>query len=171
MFAGVSMDVAGMTVQAKKVDEDTDAYGISGDLSGVSYRLEQKSDTAANGDVTFGQISGSTNGIDLSYAWIDADKAGKISEDDSAIFAVEANQSTATGNKQITAKTSIAGNTVTVKSGSVEAGITGGDLDYFQVAAVRSLASGATASVTYTDKSATTTTDTETLEIDLSVKF
>jgi hypothetical protein len=171
MFAGVSKTVAGVKVQAKKVDEDTNAYGISGDLSGVSYRFEQKSDTAANGDVTFGQISGSANGVDLTYAWLDADKANKIGEGDSAIFAVEANTATATGNAQISAKTSIAGNTVTVKSGSVEKGMTGGDLDYFQIAAVRSLASGATAAITYTDKDASTTTDTETLEIDLSVKF
>ena len=176
MFAGVSMNVAGVTLQAKKLDEESEAYGISGDLSGVSYRFEQKSDTAANGDVTFGQISGASNGVDLSYAWIDADKAAKVTEDDSSIFAVEMATSgvantTATGNKQITAKTSIAGNTVTLKSGSVENGITGGDLDYFQVGAVRSLASGATAAITYTDKSATTVTDTETLEIDLSVKF
>jgi len=171
MFAGVSMTVAGVKVQAKKVDEDTNAFGISGDLSGVSYRFEQKSDTAANGDVTFGQISGSANGVDLTYAWLDADKANKIGEGDSAIFAVEANTATATGNAQISAKTSIAGNTVTVKSGSVEKGMTGGDLDYFQIAAVRSLASGATAAITYTDKDASTTTDTETLEIDLSVKF
>jgi hypothetical protein len=172
MFAGVSMTVAGVKVQAKKVDEDTNAYGIAGDLSGVSYRFEQKSDTAANGDVTFGQISGSTNGVDLTYAWLDADKANKIGESDSSIFAVEANTATATGNAQISAKTSIAGNTVTIKSGSVEKGLSSTvDLDYFQIAAVRSLASGATAAITYTDKDASTTTDTETLEIDLSVKF
>ena len=172
MFAGASMTIAGVKVQAKKVDEDTDAFGISGSAGGVSYRLEQKSDTAANGDVTFGQISGSTNGIDLSYAWIDADKANMIAEDDSSIFAVEANIATATGVTQVSAKTTIAGNTVTVKSGSVEKGISAtADLDFFQVSAVRSLASGATATVTYTDKEATATTDTETLEIDLSVKF
>jgi hypothetical protein len=171
MFAGASMTIAGVKVQAKKVSETVDAFGVSGTAGGVSYRLEQKSDTAANGDVTFGQISGSTQGFDLSYAWIDADKAGKIAEDDSSIFAVEGNITTATGVTQISAKTTIAGNTVTVKSGSVEKGMTGGDLDFFQVGIVRSLASGATATVTYTDKDASTTTDTETLEIDLSVKF
>jgi hypothetical protein len=172
MFAGASMTIAGVKVQVKKVDENVDAFGISGSAGGVSYRLEQKSNTVALGDVTFGQISGSTNGIDLSYAWIDADKADQIKEDDSSIFAVEANIATATGVSQITASTTLAGNKVTVKSGSVEKGISAtADLDFFQVSAVRSLASGATATVTYTDKEATTTTDTETLEVDLSVKF
>jgi len=178
MFAGVSMDVAGMTVQAKKVDEDTDAFGIAGSFGGVDVRLEQKADTAANGDVTFGQVSTSTNGIDLSYAWIDADKAGKVTEDDSAIFAVEMATAggtaitTATGNAQLTAKTSVAGNAVTFKTGSVEKGIDAStDLDYTQISASRALASGATATVTYTDKDASASTSTETLEIDLSVKF
>ena len=176
MFAGVKMDVAGMTVQAKKVDEDTDAYGIAGSVSGVDFRLEQKADTAANGDVTFGQISTSTNGFDLSYAWIDADKANKIDENDSAIFAVENGHSdvasTDTGNKQFTAKTSVAGNAVTFKTGSVEKGISAtADLDYTQISASRALASGATATVTYTDMDQTASTSKETLEIDLSVKF
>jgi len=175
MFAGVSMDVAGMTVQAKKVDEDTDAFGIAGSVSGVDFRLEQKSDTAANGDTVFGNIGTSMNGFDVSYAWIDSDKANQISEDDSAIFAVEngiISATTDTGNKQFTAKTSLAGNSVTFKTGAVENGLdASNDLDYMQVSASRALASGATATVTYTDKDATTTTDTETLEIDLSVKF
>jgi len=163
MFAGVSMDVAGMTVQAKKVDEDTDAFGIAGSFGGVDVRLEQKADTAANGDVTFGQISTSTNGFDLSYAWIDADKANKIDENDSAIFAVENGHSdvasTDTGNKQFSAKTSVAGNAVTLKTGAVENGINATtDLDYTQISASRALASGATATVTYTDMDQTTST-------------
>jgi len=173
MFAGISMSVAGMKVQAKKIDEDTNAFGISGDMNGVGYRLEQKSDTAANGDVTFAQISGASNGIALTYAVVDADVAGKISEDDSGIFAVSASGgSTVKGIKQFSATTSLAGNSITVKSGSVEGGIDAtNDIDYVQIKGVRKLASGATAAVTYTDKSATATTDTTTLEVDLSVKF
>ena len=173
MFAGVSMTVAGVKVQAKKVDEDTNAFGISGDLSGVSYRYEQKSDTAANGDVTFAQVSGKVNGIALTYAMVDADKVDKINESDSGIFAVSANGgSTTSGITQISASGSLAGNAITVKSGTVEGGLAANsDLDFVQIKAVRSLASGATAAITYTDKDASTTTDTETLEIDLSVKF
>jgi len=182
MFAGVVADVAGMTVEIKKVSETVDAYGIKGSVGPVAIRLEQKSDTAANGDVTFGQVSTSTNGIDLSYAWIDADKADKVTEGDSAIFAVEMSTvdtgaagsgiDTATGVAQISASTSVAGNKVTVKSGSVENGIAAGtDLDFMQVSATRALASGATATVTYTDKDKTSSTSTETFEAELSVKF
>ena len=175
MFVGASMDVAGWKVQAKHNSATVDSFGISGEVSGVGIRLEQKNDTAANGDTTFGNVTYSTNGIDLAYAWLDSDKANQIDEDDSAIFAVEngiVTATTDTGNAQITAKTSVAGNTVTVKSGSVENGIaTGTDLDYTQIAVSRPLASGATFAATYTDKDDSATTDTQILELDLSVKF
>jgi len=178
MFVGGSMDVAGWTVQAKHNSATVDSFGISGSVAGLGVRLETKNDTATNGDVTFGNLSYSTNGIDLGYAWIDADKAGKVTEDDSSIFAVEMATeggvaiTTATGVSQITAKTSIAGNSVTVKSGSVEKGVSAtADLDFMQIGVSRPLASGATFAATYTDKDVTATTDTQILELDLSVSF
>jgi hypothetical protein len=175
MFVGASMDVAGWKLQAKHNNASVDSFGVSGSVSGVGIRLEQKNDTAANGDTTFGNLTYSTNGIDLAYAWLDSDKANQIDEDDSSIFAVEngiVSATTDTGNAQISAKTSVAGNSVTVKSGSVENGIaTGTDLDYMQIAVSRPLASGATFAATYTDKDVTATTDTQILELDLSVKF
>ena len=175
MFVGGSVDVAGWNVQAKHVSSTVDAFGISGSVAGLGVRLETKNDTAANGDTTFGNLTYSTNGIDLAYAWLDSDKANKIDEDDSSIFAVEngiVTATTDTGNAQISAKTSIAGNSVTVKSGSVENGIaTGTDLDYMQIAVSRPLASGATFAATYTDKDVTSSTDTQILELDLSVSF
>ena len=172
MFVGAAVDVAGWKIQAKRVSSTVDALGVSGSVAGVGIRLEQKLDTAANGDVTFGNITYSTAGVDLGYAWIDADKANKIGESDSSIFAVEANIATATGVTQMSAKTSIAGNTLTVKSGSVEKGVSAtADLDFMQVAVSRSLASGATIAATYTDKDVTASTDTQILELDLSVSF
>ena len=177
MFAGVKMDVAGMTVQAKKVSDTEDAFGVSGDLSGVSFRLEQKQGTGSNTDVTFGNVTTDVNGISLGYAWIDADADNLISEDDSAIFAVEngvAGSDTNLGNSnsQITVKTSMAGNTVTVKSGTIGYAASGtNDQDYTQVAISRALASGATGSITYTDKETGNAADKQTFEAELSVKF
>jgi hypothetical protein len=178
MFVGASMDVAGWKVQAKHNSATVDSYGISGAVSGLGVRLEQKNSSTANNDVTFGNLTYSTNGIDLAYAWIDADTTGLVTEDDSSIFAVEMATTggvaltNATGVDQISAKTSIAGNTVTVKSGSVEKGISAtADLDFMQIAVSRPLASGATFAATYTDKDDSATTDTQILELDLSVKF
>ena len=177
MFAGVKMDVAGMTVQAKKVSDTEDAFGVSGDLSGVSFRLEQKQGTGSNTDVTFGNVTTDVNGISLGYAWIDADADNLISEDDSAIFAVEngvagSNTNNGNSNSQITVKTSMAGNTVTVKSGTIGYAASGtNDQDYTQVAISRALASGATGSITYTDKETGNAADKQTFEAELSVKF
>ena len=177
-FYGASVDVAGWKVQAKHNSAIVDSFGISGDLSGLGVRLEQKSSDTANSDVTFGNMTYSTNGINLGYAFIDADQAGLVTEGDSSIFAVEMATAAsvalthATGVTQVSANTSIAGNSVTVKSGSVEKGINATtDLDFMQIAASRPLASGSTLAVTYTDKDASATTDTKTLELDLSVKF
>ena len=175
MFAGVSMDVAGMTVQAKKNSSTVNSFAIAGEMSGVALRLEQKQNDAANSDVTFGNVTTDVNGISLGYAWIDADGANLVTENDSAIFAVEMGlitSSTEDGQSQITAATSVAGNKVTVKSGTIDNGIAAGtDLDYMQVSASRALASGATATVTYTDKDTGTATDSQTFEAELSVKF
>jgi len=170
MFAGVKMDVAGVTVQAKKVSDTEDAFGVSGDMSGVGFRLEQKQGTGSNTDVVFGNVTTDVNGISLGYAWIDADADNLIGESDSAIFAVE-NNSVGDSNSQFTASTSVQGNKVTLKAGTVGFKAATLDRDYTQVAVSRSLASGATASVTYTDKELTDTTDSQTFEAELSVKF
>ena len=172
MYAGVVMNVGGATVELKKLDEDTDGFGIRGSMAGVDYRFEQKSDTAAKGDTTFGELKTTVNGVTLGYAFVDADKVDQIKEDDSAIFAVEGNIATADGVDQIMASTNFDGNTVTFKNGSVNKGIDAStDLDFTQVSVSRALASGANAVVTYTTKDATASTDTDTLEVELNVSF
>jgi len=171
MFAGVKMDVAGVTVQAKKVSDTVDAFGVSGDMSGVGFRLEQKQGTGSNTDVVFGNVTTDVNGISLGYAWIDADANGLIGEDDSAIFAVE-NASSGDSNSQFTASTSVQGNKVTLKAGTIgfkDAATL--DRDYTQVTVSRPLASGATATATYTDKDTANATDSQTFEAELAVKF
>ena len=170
MFAGVKMDVAGVTVQAKKVSDTVDAFGVSGDMSGVGFRLEQKQGTGSNTDVVFGNVTTDVNGISLGYAWIDADADTLIGEDDSSIFAVE-NNSLGDSNSQFTASTSVQGNKVTLKAGTIGFKAATLDRDYTQVTVSRPLASGATATVTYTDKDTADATDSQTFEAELAVKF
>ena len=170
MFAGVKMDVAGVTVQAKKVSDTVDAFGVSGDMSGVGFRLEQKQGTGSNTDVVFGNVTTDVNGISLGYAWIDADADTLIGEDDSSIFAVE-NAGSGDSNSQFTASTSVQGNKVTLKAGTVGFKAATLDRDYTQVTVSRPLASGATATVTYTDKDTADAEDSQTFEAELSVKF
>ena len=170
MFAGVKMDVAGVTVQAKKVSDTVDAFGVSGDMSGVGFRLEQKQGTGSNTDVVFGNVTTDVNGISLGYAWIDADADALIDETDSAIFAVE-NAGSGDSNSQFTASTSVQGNKVTLKAGTIGFKAATLDRDYTQVTVSRPLASGATATVTYTDKDTADATDSQTFEAELAVKF
>jgi hypothetical protein len=178
MYYGVVFDLAGNKVELKHVGETSNesvkAYGINGSMAGVNYRLEQYQDIAANGDTTFGNITTEINGITLGYAFTDADKAGQMTQDDSSIYAVEGTSSmtNAMGNDQVTVSTNLDGNKITIKSGSIDKGIDAStDLDYMQIGVSRALASGATASVTFTDKDKTSSSTTETLEVELSVAF
>jgi len=176
MYAGVVFNAAGNKIELKKVSDTRDGVAISGAIAGVNYRLEQIDDDTDNKTV-FGNITTETNGISLGYAWIDADNVNTLSQDDSDIFAVEAGgtgyKTTSDGQKQITVSTSVDGNKVTVKSGTIDKGVSNStDADYFQVGVSRKLASGATAAVIYTDKDTTTAgTSTESLEVELSVAF
>jgi hypothetical protein len=179
----VSMPVAGYTLNLKESANSYTAYGISGDVSGLGFRLEQQASDTADADVTFGNLTYSSNGIDLGYAWISADDTSDtVKEDDSSIFAVEmaasnSQKTNAVGVKQISAKTSLAGNTVTFKAGTLEHKGTVQDSDFTQIDVKRSLASGATLAATYTVADTenvaqgTAMTDSATLELDISVKF
>ena len=175
MFAGVVFNVAGNTVEFKKNDSDTDSVGVKGSFGGINYRLEQKQDNPTNGDTTFGEVGTSVNGISLSYAWIDSDKAGQITETDSSIFAKEAGNlsgDTDDGTSQVTVKTSIDGNSVTVKAGTIDNAFGANqDQDWTQLIVSRPLASGATATITYTDADTSATADATTFEAELAVSF
>jgi hypothetical protein len=184
MYAGVVADVSGWTLQAKKLNANDYGYGISGEIEGFGIRFENKNKKAANSDVNFGQITKTVGDFDLAVAYIDADASGLVTESDSSIFAVEMSTATAgtadTGVDsvaQISAKTSIAGNTVTVKAGTVGASAGYKDADFTQISASRSLAAGSTLALTYTDKDDRTVltsaadADKQVFEIDLSVKF
>jgi hypothetical protein len=171
MFVGVKAKVAGYTLQAKKVNATTTAYGISGDVAGFGVRLEAKDIDGADNDTTFGHITKSFEGVDLAYAWISSDADSLIAEDDSAIFAVE-NAGSGDSNSQFSASTTVDGNKVTVKAGTVGFKAAGtNDRDYMQVSASRSLASGATLALTYTDKDTANATDEQKFEADISIKF
>ena len=184
MYAGVVADVSGWTLQAKKLNANDYAYGISGEIEGFGIRFENKNAKAANSDVNFGQITKTVGDFDLAVAYIDADASGLVTESDSSIFAVEMSTATAgtadTGVDsvhQFSAKTSIDGNAVTVKAGKVGASAGYKDADFIQVGASRPLAAGSTLALTYTDKDdrsvATSAADAnkQVFEIDLSVKF
>jgi hypothetical protein len=171
MFAGARTTVAGQTVEIKKNSEVLDSFGIKGSAGGVNYRYETQ-DHDTYGDAYYAEVSTTVSGVTLQYATLDADSASMLTETDSAVFALESgNYSNSDGQDQIAVSTTVDGNKITVKSGTVDKGIsTTVDKDYTQLSVSRALASGATAVVTYTDQDMSTG-DKQNLEIELNVKF
>jgi len=175
MYAGAQFTIGGQNVHVKHVSDTEDHFGISGELSGLKYRVETKSVDTANSDVTFAEVGTTIGGMGVSYAMIDADAGNLVDENDSTIFAREMGLLTGTtddGQQQVTVSTSVDGNSVTFKAGTIDNAFGAGlDQDYTQINVARPLASGATATITYTDYDSSSTVQTETFEIDLSVSF
>jgi hypothetical protein len=181
MYAGIVMNVAGNTVEVKKVSNTQDAFGIKGSLQGINYRYEALDDSSSTpGDADFFEVSTTVNGITLGYAAIDTDVNSLVTEDDSSLFAVSFSKSgvvatDATEQQQVSVSTVVDGTTVTLKSGEIEKGLSSSqNMDYMQVKASRKLASGATAVVTYTDRdelNGSVIGSNENLEIELNVAF
>jgi len=176
MFAGASTTVAGQTIHIKKASDTRDNFGIKGNVGGVSYRYENidqsGTSTYTAGEADYFEVSTTINGITVQYANLDADNASLLEETDSAVFALEsAAYSLSDGQDQVAVSTTVDGTKVTVKSGTVDKGISATkDKDYTQLGLSRKLASGATAVITYTDQDMSTGTK-DNLEIELNVAF
>jgi len=184
MFAGASTTVAGQTIHVKKNSDSRDSFGIKGSLGGVSYRYEAIDDdgtgSATAGEADYVELNASMNGINVQYAALNADNATLLEETDSAVFALEAaaarhasstTTKVAKDQSQIAISTTVDGNKVTLKSGTIEKALSSTkDQDYTQVSVSRALSSGATAVITYTDQDMLTGTK-DNLELELNVKF
>jgi len=172
MFAGASTTVAGQTIHVKKNKESRDSFGIKGSAGGVNYRYETQDDDTT-GDAKYTELSTTVSGLTVQWAQLKADSADGLTEKDSAVFALEAaNYSGAKEQSQVAVSTTVDGNKVTVKSGTVDKALSSNakDLDYTQLSVSRALSSGATAVITYTN-SDEATGDKTNLEMELNVKF
>jgi hypothetical protein len=179
-----SMPVAGVNLSIKDQSDSYTIVGISGEQSGINFRIENKDSDSANSDVLFYDIGTKIGDLNISYAAIDADShntadsgsGNLIGEDDSTVFAQDAHDTGLKGINQVTIGTSMDGTAVKLRAGTRQGGTSYQDSDFMEVSASRPLASGATMTVTYSDwenVAATSATkyDNQTLEIDLSVKF
>jgi len=177
-----SADVAGITLQVKEQTDSYTAMGAKGSISGVDFRIEQKDSDTASSDVLFYEVGTKLGALNVSYAAIDADAAGLVTEDDSSIFAREMAASNTgldyvDGVNQITVSTVMDGTTLTAKLGELTGTAGYQDAAFSQLGAKRKLASGATINVTYDDYEAPSKatgavmTDTQVLEVDLSIAF
>jgi len=179
-----SMPIGGVNFSVKEQSDTYTIMGLSGAFSGVDFRVEQKdNDSSATGDVLFYNVGTKLGDIDVSYAVIDADKAGAVTEGDSAIFAQEmATDSDSTGKtgvdgvSQITVGTTVDGTALKLRVGELRGAATYKDAGFSRIEASRTLASGAKLVVSYDDYEDTGVTtgamsDTQLLEVDLSIAF
>jgi len=181
-----SIPVAGMTLGIKDQSDSYTIVGLSGEMNGVNFRIENKDSDTANNDVLFYQVGTKLGDLTVSFEGIDADTSELVEEDDSSIFAQEMGSTTASddtgkdnvdGVSQITVATSIDGTAVKFRAGSLQGTAGKQDADFFRIEASRPLASGATLTVSYDDyenagvATSATKYDNQLLEIDLAVKF
>jgi len=172
-------DVAGVAVSYKMDDNDADEYKLSTTMNGVTVAYHNVDDGAtANTGKSSIMVTGSYNGVDLTYAQADTDTGAKITGDsffgDMAAVERGATDGMANGDdvSGFGVKTSIAGNTVQAKYITIDATAAANDSDIVKLIATRTLASGVTVEATYTDEDSTTAAnDKEVLDIELAVKF
>ena len=165
--------VSGVDVSYKaKATQDEVTLGTT--VAGVSIAYANIDSDTANADKSSVSLGYSVNGFDLSYVNADADSAATISGDSYFGDVTTFKTAMAAGDdiSGFGVKTSLAGNTVQLKSFTMEDASASADVDFIKVIATRALAGGTTLEVTYTDEDSTTAAnDRETLDLELAVKF
>jgi len=191
---GIDTTIGGVKLQYESQPEstsrDNESVTISGSINGIALSHEMwngKDESSVIGKVgpvsveyrtisndTAGQdkdslvVSADVQGIELTYAEIDAGTGGTTTDAFFGEFGTASDVMDADG---YGIKTSLAGNTVNLKSYEVK-NTSSATTDYTKVIVTRPLASGATFEFTYTDKdTGTTSTSSETMDFELAVKF
>ncbi len=189
-MSGVALSVEGDTEEAStsvkvagsvggvdvsyKAKATQDEVTVAGSIAGVSIAYANIDADAADSDKSSIKVDYSTNGFDLSYVTADADGSAIISGDSYFGDVTKFKTVMAAGDdiSGFGVKTSVAGNTVQLKSFTMEDASASADVDFIKVVATRALANGTTFEVTYTDEDSTTAAnDRETLDLELAVKF
>ena len=154
----LSGEVAGVALSHEIFDGKTDS-SVSGSFGGVNVAYRSVDSDTANSDKTSLEVSTEFNGVELTYADVNVGTANQGTSD--AFFGEFSTADSMRDADGFGIKTSMAGNTVNLKSYTV------GTQDYNKLVVTRPLASGATLEATYTDKDAVSTA----LDLELRVKF
>ena len=174
----VAGTVAGVNVSAKKKNGAKE-YTLGGSFAGVDVAYHTFDDDRANYDKSSILIGTNVGDVRVEYAQATADSSATIDGDswfgDATKLATNAGAaaglSTGDDIKGFGVKTAIAGNTVQAKFFTVEdTGAT--DIDNMKFIVTRPLAGGTTLEVIYHDQDSTTAaSDSETVDVELAVKF
>jgi hypothetical protein len=165
----ISGSVAGVNIGLKESSNQYTDINVSGEIAGVSYRLDNYDAEAATDDAFYGMVSKEFNGVTLTVNHIEAKKGATLTEDDGVFDAFDGDNVTYKITR-VAAGMDIAGNAVTVAmQNSTEDN--GADNDSVKVTAVRTLAAGMVVKGTFQSADNVTAdgdTDTATLELDVS---
>jgi len=174
----VAGKVAGLDVSAKKKNAAKE-YTLGGTFAGVDFAYHTLDDDRSNYDKNSLLVGTNVGDFRVEYAQANADSSATIDGDswfgDATKLATNAGAAAGLSSgddlKGFGVKTSVAGNTVQAKFFTVEdTGAT--DIDNMKFIVTRPLAGGTTLEVIYHDQDSTTAaSDSETVDVELAVKF
>jgi len=174
----VAGKVAGLDVSAKKKNGAKE-YTLGGSFAGVDFAYHTLDDDRTNYDKNSLLVGTTVGDVRVEYAQASADSSAVIDGDswfgDATKLATNAGPAAGLTSgddiKGFGLKTSVAGNTVQAKFFTVEDnGAT--DIDNMKFIVTRPLAGGTTLEVIYHDQDSTTAaSDSETVDVELAVKF
>jgi hypothetical protein len=165
----ISGEVAGVKIGLKEASNEYTDINISGEIQGVSYRLDNYDAEATADDAFYGMVSKKFGDATLTVNHIEAKKGATLTENDGVFDAFDADDVTYKITR-VAVGTTLAGNSVTLAmQNSTEDD--GTDNDSIKVTVSRALDAGMVVKGTFQSAdnvTATGDTDTATLELDVS---
>jgi hypothetical protein len=170
----VSGEVAGVKVGLKEASNEYTDINVSGEISGVSYRLDNYDAEASADDAFYGMVSKKFKDVTFTANHLEATKGATLTETDGAFGKIFEGDATTYKISRIAAAMDVAGNAVTVAVlNSTEDN--GSDNDAIKVTASRTLAAGMKVTAAYKNVDNVLATNggvgetaTTTLELDVS---
>jgi hypothetical protein len=165
----VSGSVAGVKIGLKEASNQYTDINVSGEIAGVSYRLDNYDAEASTDDAFYGMVSKKFGDATLTVNHVEAKKGATLTENDGVFDAFDGDDVTYKITR-IAVGTTLAGNSITLAAqNSTEDN--GSDNDSVKVTVSRALAAGMVVKGTFQSADNVTAdgdTDTATLELDVS---
>ncbi len=166
----LSGSVSGVALSHEVFNKATDTV-VSGSFGGVNAKYRSYDFDGTNSGTTTDKtslvLSTEMNGVTLAYVDVDVAAGGTTTSDDwFGTISTAVNDMSGFG-----LSTSVAGNTVALKSYDIKKTSASADDSYTKIIVTRPLASGTTFEATYTDADMAVGADSETLDLELAVKF
>jgi len=167
----VSGSVAGVNIGIKEASNQYTDINVSGEIAGVSYRLDNYDAEATIDDAFYGMVSKEFNGVTLTVNHMEAKRGATLTENDGAFGKIFEGDGTTYKISRIAGAMDVAGNAVTLAVlNSTEDN--GSDNDAVKATVARTLAAGMVVTGTYQNvDNRVADGDTATTSLELDVSF